>query len=43
MCFGITLCLFVYFYQLSVAMNDNKVKGSNRNKTMKKTKVERKN
>ena len=37
------VCLFVYFHQLSVTMNNNKVEGSNRNKTMKKTKIERKN
>ena len=30
------VCLFVYFHQLSVTMNNNKVEGSNRDKTMKK-------
>ena len=36
------VCLFVYFHQLLVTMNNNKVEGSNRDKTMKKTKYERK-
>ena len=30
------LCLFVYFHLLSATMNNNKVEGSNRNKTIKK-------
>ena len=28
-------CLFVYFHQLSVTMNNNKINGNNRNKTTK--------
>ena len=40
--FCIAFCLFVCFHQLSVTMNNNKVKGSNRNKTMKKQKLKEK-
>ena len=29
-------CLFVYFHQISFTMNNNKINGYNRNKTMKK-------
>ena len=36
------VCLFVYFHQLSVTMNNNKVEGSNRDKTMKKQKLKEK-
>ena len=36
------VCLFVYFHQLSVTMNNNKVEGSNRNKTMKRQKLKEK-
>ena len=36
------VCLFVYFYQLSVTMNNNKVEGSNRDKTMKKQNMKEK-
>ena len=35
-------CLFVYFHQLSATMNNNKVEGSNRNKSMKKQKLKEK-
>ena len=36
------VCLFVYFHQLSVTMNNNKVEGSNRDKTMKRQKLKEK-
>ena len=35
------LLKFVYFHQISFTMNNNKINGYNRNKTMKK--IERKN
>ena len=38
----LNVCLFVYFHQLSVTMNNNKVEGSNRDKTMKKQKLKEK-
>ena len=34
--------MFVYFHQLSVTMNNNKVEGSKRDKTMKKQKLKKK-
>ena len=36
------VCLFVYFHQLLVTMNNNKAEGSNRDKTMKKQKLKKK-
>ena len=36
------VCLFVYFHQLLVTMNNNKAEGSNRDKTMKKQNMKEK-
>ena len=36
------VCLFVYFHQLLVTMNNHKAEGSNRDKTMKKQKLKEK-